>query len=275
MSLPQSILITGTSSGIGRETALLFAERGWQVIACTRNGREHPEHPQIRGIAMDIDSAASIDACFDTLQKEGNIPAVIVNNAAWGVRVPFDAMRDDEMHGMLQTNVLGTMRVTQAWLKMRAAEEAGMMIVVSSFAGKAGLLYHSVYCATKWAIEGWAEALHYELAPRGIRVKIVEPLNRIETAFFEKARDREKERTLSPQTRERYAAYKEVSDKKETLLLARDVATALYRAATDGKKRLRYPVGRGLFLPAFLLLRAVWPSLAIRVLERRYRQWTR
>lgn len=275
MSLPQSILITGTSSGIGRETALLFAEHGWQVIACTRDGQEHPAHSQIRGMAMDIDSAASIDACFDTLQKEGSVPAVIVNNAAWGVRVPFDAMRDDEMHGMLQTNVLGTMRVTQAWLKIRAAEEAGMMIVVSSFAGKAGLLYHSVYCATKWAIEGWAEALHYELAPRGISVKIVEPLNRIETAFFEKARDREKERTLSPQTQERYAAYKEVSDKKEASLLARDVATTLYRAATDGKKRLRYPVGRGLFLPAFLLLRAVWPSLAISVLERRYRQWTR
>ncbi len=220
---------------------------------------------------MDIDNLASIDACFATLQKEGRIPAVLVNNAAWGVRVPFEDMSDDEMHGMLQTNVLGTMRVTQAWLRARRDNQPGVVIAVSSLAGKIGLLYHSVYCASKWAVEGWAEALQYEVAPRGIRVKLVEPFNRIETAFFEKARAKEADRTVSAWNITQYTAYKEAFEKTASSLKTTDVAAVIFCAATDGKTTMRYRISKGFSLPFFALLHSIWPSCAIRLLTKRYK----
>ncbi|UPA22776.1 SDR family NAD(P)-dependent oxidoreductase [Candidatus Peribacteria bacterium] len=267
MSSLHSVLITGTSSGIGHETALLFAERGWEVIACTRDGSGHPDHPRIKGMTMDIDDPVSIDVCFATLQQDDQIPSVLVNNAGWGVRLPFEKMKDADIEGILRTNVLGTMRVTKAWIALRTNTDPGVLMTISSFAGRAGLAYHSVYAASKWAVEGWMESLCYELSPKGIRVKLIEPYNKIDTAFFAKAAKIEKTYEHSAD----YDAYKKMTDASGWWLQARDVAEVIFRAATDGRSKIRYPVSRGFSLRAFALLHAVWPSLAIRLLRRRYR----
>jgi len=269
MSSLHSVLITGTSSGIGHETALLFAERGWEVIACTRDGSGHPDHPRIKGMTMDIDDPVSIDVCFATLQQDDRIPSVLVNNAGWGVRLPFETMSDADIEGILQTNLLGTLRVTKAWLALKKADEAGIVMTVSSFAGRVGLAYHSVYCASKWAVEGWMESLSYELAPKNIQVKLIEPLNKIETAFFRKARNAEEAYGDTHDTD--YDAYKKMSDTPSFWLQSRDVAETIFRAATDGRTKLRYTVSRGFSLRAFLILHGVWPSVAMRILRRRYR----
>lgn len=265
MSSLHSVLITGTSSGIGHETALLFAERGWEVIACTRDGSGHPDHPRIKGMTMDIDDPVSIDVCFATLQQDDRIPSVLVNNAGWGVRLPFETMNDADIEGILRTNVLGTMRVTKAWLALRTSQQPGILITISSLAGRVGLAYHSVYAASKWAVEGWMESLSYELSPKRIRVKLVEPYNKIDTAFFTTASAIEKTYAYST-----HAAYKKMTDASVFRLQARDVAEVIFRAATDGRSKIRYPVSRGFALRAFVMLHAVWPSFAIRLLSRRY-----
>lgn len=251
------VLITGASSGIGLATAQLFAEHGWQVIACSRNAADIPPHPTIRVMTMDISAAASVEACFDILQKEGLHIDVLINNAGYGLRQSFTSMHEKDIADMFETNVFGTMRVTRAWLSSGKPHTQRTVITVGSFAGYMGMQSYSAYCATKHALEGWSESLAYDLASQAVTVKIVEPLNVVDTNFFQS---------------DQFRAHEPVGKTVLPKLKAHDVAHTLVRAATDGKKQFRYIVARGLAMRAMRILHGVFPEIAMRLMHIRYRR---
>jgi short-subunit dehydrogenase len=271
MTQLRRVLITGASSGIGFAAAELFAEKGWHVIACTRHGEGHPAHPAIRALAMDVDDASSVEDCFRTLQHEGLNIDVIVNNAGHGLRLPFESMSDEEVLGMFQTNVLGTMRVTRAWLASEP-KRGSVLINVGSLAGHMGMLYHSVYCATKHALEGWSESLAYELEPLGIAVKLVEPMGRVSSSFQAKASALEQDRTIPLAHEARYRAYALKVAKAPSPLTSRDIAQDIYEAATDGSTALRRYRWPGFSVRAQCIIRRMLPSYALRLMALRYRR---
>lgn len=262
----KTVLITGASSGIGYATALMFAERGWHVIACSRTGDGHPLHAAIRGCKMDVALPSSVEECFEMFKKEQLMIDVIVNNAAVLLRLPHAMMTEADTLDMFQTNVLGPIRIARGW---HACNGKGVLINVGSLAGYMGMLYHSTYCATKHALAGWSEALSYELEARGVTVKIVDPLSRVDTLFTDKAA-KEEQRRMTPVEEKHFQAYSASIKKSHSLLSAQQVAEVIWRAATDGKKTLHYTVCSSIAMRVMYALYRVAPGVVHRFMMKRY-----
>lgn len=251
----RSVFITGTSSGIGLETARLFLERGWKVVAAMRDpqGRRTTLHDgQAHLVHLDVTEQSSIDsAVARALEVCGKID-VLVNNAGYALSGPFEGTTSAQVARQFDTNVFGLMQLLRAFLPMFRGRGEGLVVNVASMGGRMGYPLYSVYNATKWAVEGFSEALRYELEPLGIRVKLIEP-GVIKTDFYDRSQDCADCGALA-------GAYDGIlrRSQKSAQRAARSgieprfVAEAIYRAATDGSKRLRYPVGIDAWQVAFL-----------------------
>ena len=173
----KTIFITGSSTGLGRASALLFADRGWKVIATMRNPANDGglgATPGITVLPLDVTDKAQI---ADTAAKAlalGPID-VLFNNAGYGLAGAFEGTTDAQLVDELDTNLLGVMRVTQAFLPAMRERGQGSIVTTTSIGGLVTFPFNSVYHATKWGLEGWSESLAFELAPFGIRVKTVAP----------------------------------------------------------------------------------------------------
>jgi NAD(P)-dependent dehydrogenase (short-subunit alcohol dehydrogenase family) len=175
--MAQTIFITGSSTGLGRATALLFASRGWNVIATMRNPEKETELGQVPGITLlplDVTNPAQIAETARQALALGPID-VLFNNAGYGLAGAFEGATDEQLVRQLDTNLLGVMRVTQAFLPALRAEGHGVIITTTSIGGLVAFPFNSVYHATKWGLEGWSESLAFELEPFGVRVKTVAP----------------------------------------------------------------------------------------------------
>jgi NAD(P)-dependent dehydrogenase (short-subunit alcohol dehydrogenase family) len=232
----QTILITGASSGLGKATAKLFSAKGWRVIATMRNPEAEQELSQLPDVilkALDITDPGQIQS----LAAETHDIDVVFNNAGYGMIGPLEALTDEQLSRQFETNVLGVIRLTRAFIPYFREQRKGLFITTTSIAGLIGLPLNSIYCATKWAMEGWTEALSYELNQFGIGVKTVAP-GGIKTDFTG--------RSLATTS---HPAYGELSAKlyagfdPETFTAAEDIALTVYEAATDGKNQLRYLAG--------------------------------
>lgn len=192
MSAPKTVLITGSSTGIGKATAEYFAARGWNVAATMRtpgkadfsgDGRE-----RIKVFELDVTDEASVTrAVEETVAAFGSID-VLVNNAGYGLVGLFEAMSADQVRRQFETNVLGLMNVTRAVLPHMRQQQSGRIVNVASVAGRMTMPLYSLYCATKWAVEGFSEALIYELRQHNIQVRIIEP-GPIRTDFMSRSLD--------------------------------------------------------------------------------------
>jgi NAD(P)-dependent dehydrogenase (short-subunit alcohol dehydrogenase family) len=251
--MPKTVLITGTSSGIGKAAALYFAQQGWNVAATLRNPAQadFQNRPNIKTYTLDVTDNDSIQrAIADTLRDFGSID-VVVNNAGYGVSGVFEGMSDDVIERQFNTNVFGLMRVTRAIIPHFRENNGGTLIQVTSMGGRITFPLFSLYHGSKWAVEGFSESLQYELAPFNIHVKIVEP-GPIKTKFYEGNR----EFTLSEHL-PMYAAFVQqvarvTQDAEKNGEPPELVAKTIFQAACDRSARMRYPVG----YPAPLLLRA-------------------
>jgi NAD(P)-dependent dehydrogenase (short-subunit alcohol dehydrogenase family) len=252
-NMKKTVLITGTSSGIGKATAKEFARQGWNVVATQRSPENEKELGGILNIrleALDVTDAASVHRAFErTMSEFGRIDAV-VNNAGYGVDGVFEAMTDEDIRRQYETNVFGLMRVTREAIKAMRPNRDGVIIQVSSMGGRITFPLYSIYHGTKWAVEGFSESLHYELSLFNVRVKIVEP-GPIVTEFYGRSRV-----TVKPSDTDAYDAFIEKFDKAaEGVMKTAEgpevVAKTIFKAATDGSGRLRYAVGK----PGPLLLR--------------------
>jgi len=251
--MSNTVLITGVSSGLGLETAILLAKRGFLVAGTMRDVSKRTELDRaataagvkIDVFAMDLTDTASITrAVSEVLSKYGTIE-VLVNNAGYQVRGFFEDTSDVEIRQQFETNVFGTMAVTRAVLPLMREKRSGRIVFVTSIAGRIGSVGLGPYSATKFALEGLGETLALELAPFNIRVSLVEP-GIVNTSFWGGSLHvaAAAKSAASP-----YHAYFNESEKlaewavKSSPIRPAHVAEAVYRAVSSKRPNRRYLVG--------------------------------
>lgn len=261
----KTVLITGASSGIGKACAEFFAARGWNVAATMRSpnqARFSQGKGTIRPLRLDVTDQSSIDtALSQSLDEFGRID-VLVNNAGYGLLGPFEAMSEEQLRRQFETNVFGLMAMTRAVLPHMRERRSGRIINVASIAGRMTLPLCTAYCSTKWAVEGFSEALSFELREHNIRVKLVEP-GPIRTDFMSRSHEVATKNGLTAydgfvsRVMPNMEAWMQNAPGPEL------VARSVWRAATDVFPRLRYsPNGAAVlagrrFVPSWLYVRAV------------------
>lgn len=240
----KTILITGTSSGIGKATAKKFAAEGWNVIATMRSPEKEQELSKIENVfltQLDVQNKESITAAIASgMEKFGNID-VIVNNAGFGVLGAFEKSTSEQIIQQFSVNVFGVMDVIKAILPHFREKQSGLIINITSQGGRVTFPTCSLYHSTKFAIEGFSESLAYELLSQNISVKIIEP-GSTESNFFV---------AVSMAGDESITAYEEFDkialdnwNKNDTMSSTTDeIAQVIYGAATDNKDQLRYMAG--------------------------------
>jgi NAD(P)-dependent dehydrogenase (short-subunit alcohol dehydrogenase family) len=174
----KTILITGASSGIGKATSVRFQAEGWNVIATMRDpaaGADLAKQDNVKVARLDVTDTGSIaTAVGEGIAHFGRID-VLLNNAGYGAYGPLEAFSTDRIRRQFDTNVIGLLEVTKAVLPHMRAQRAGTIVNVSSIGGQITFPLGTLYHGTKFAVEGLSEALHYELEPFGIHLRIVEP----------------------------------------------------------------------------------------------------
>ncbi|MDP0500030.1 MAG: SDR family oxidoreductase [Verrucomicrobiota bacterium JB022] len=241
----QTILITGCSSGLGQTTALHFARQGWNVIATMRrpaDAADFSEWPNVMVVRLDVEDAASIEAAIAAgIERFGRIDAV-VNNAGFGLFGLFEATLPEKIAEQFAVNVFGAMNVMRAILPHFREHRSGTVVNVGSGAGVFGLPMLSLYCASKFALEGFSEAISYELASQGIRVKMIEPGGVTSTRFGERSGAEAAQNAGIAD----YESFVEATAglfarmRDERRGTEEEVAQTIYAAVTDGTDRLRY-----------------------------------
>jgi len=236
----KTVLITGCSSGYGRETARHFLDRGWNVIATMRTPRLDvlPASDRLRVVALDVTRPESIAAAFETA---GPIDA-LVNNAGIGLVGVFEATPMATIREVFETNTFGVMAMTQAVLPQFRARRSGVVVNVTSSVTLAPMPLAAAYTASKMAIEGFTGSLAHELEVFAVRVKLVEPGYGPSTRFASNVGTR-----MDGVFPDAYAAFSGpvlASFAQVTQVTTEtDVAEAVYRAATDTSGQLRFPAG--------------------------------
>ena len=178
------VLVTGASAGIGRATATNLAAAGWAVVGASRRGTATDGWT---GVVMDVDDDGSVAAGVrSVIDRFGHIDA-LVTCAGWGLAGAVENTPIADAKAQLETLFWGTVRVVQTVLPAMRANKSGRIVLFSSIGGVIGLPFQAFYSASKFAIEGWGEALAYEVAPFGIKVTLVQPGN-FRTDFTENRR---------------------------------------------------------------------------------------
>jgi NADP-dependent 3-hydroxy acid dehydrogenase YdfG len=250
------VLITGASTGIGNETAKLFQTKNWKVAATMRspeNVADLQNIVDIECIKLDVTDQDSVREGIQTaLDKFGRIDAV-VNNAGFAVVGPFEAATDEQIEQIFQTNVFGVMYVCREILPIFREQKRGTIVNVASMGGRMTFPLYSVYHATKWAVEGFSEALQYEVKDFNIKIKIIEP-GPIKTYFYTRSMSHTKKEGLSAYDGFVARAMPNLQKAGETAPDGRIVAETIYDAATDDSWKMRYPVNSRAILAARRLL---------------------
>jgi len=237
----KTIFMTGTSSGLGKAAVKLFAAHGWRVIATMRNPTAETELTNLENVILLPLDVSAPEQIRQTVAKaiETGVD-VVFNNAGYGLGGPLESYTEDQIAGQLNVNLLGVIRVTQAFIPYFRSKNKGLFITTTSIGGRITFPFYSVYCAAKWGLEGFSESLSFELRGFNIGVKTISP-GGIASSF----------RTSSENTF--HDAYKSAfenvitafrSGKTPTIASPAElIAEVVYEAATDGKNQLRYTAG--------------------------------
>ncbi|OOY22596.1 short-chain dehydrogenase/reductase [Thioclava sediminum] len=236
----KTILITGSSSGYGLETARHFHTKGWNVIATMRNPQASPlpASERIRVLPLDIIDPDGIKA---VIEAAGPID-VLVNNAGIGLVGAVEATPMPLIRKIFETNTFGTIAMTQAVIPQMRARRSGVIVNVTSSTTLAPMPLAALYTASKQAIQGFTGSLAHELGHFGVKARLVEPGYGPTTRFAENSQFRIED--LIPES---YASYAgpvfEAFAAPEMVTRESDVAEAVWCAATDAGDRLHYPAG--------------------------------
>jgi NAD(P)-dependent dehydrogenase (short-subunit alcohol dehydrogenase family) len=241
----KTTLVTGVSSGIGREIAQLLAERGARVFGTMRNPKSAIPIRGVDLVSMDVTDDASVNAAVQTiLQKAGPI-RLLVNNAGYSFMGALEETSVEEARQQFETNLFGVLRVTNAILPGMRQQGFGRIVNISSVLGFLPAPYMGIYAASKHAVEGYTETLDHEVRRFGVRALLVEPAytktNIRGNSKFAKA-------ALEVYADERKRLTGLVQQNIEHGDDPRLVAEAVHQALTAKSPRLRYPVGEGVAL---------------------------
>ncbi|MEU6197747.1 SDR family oxidoreductase [Streptomyces sp. NPDC047061] len=243
--MTQTILVTGTSSGLGRATARLFRSRGWNVVATMRDPgaeRELTELDNVLVARLDVQDSASIDAAVDAAPTRFGRIDVLVNNAGYGAYGPLEATPLDKIRRQFDVNVFGLLATTKALLPHFRANRSGTIVNISSMGGRVTFPLGTLYHGSKFAVEGISEALQYELTEIGVRVKIVEPGN-IRTDFGGRSFDFSNDPSLpeyQPMIEAVFSAFGSMTAQAPEPEI---IAETVHQAVTDDTDTLRYVAG--------------------------------
>ncbi|MDB5087142.1 MAG: family oxidoreductase [Mucilaginibacter sp.] len=238
-------MITGASSGIGRDAAKLFQQRGWNVIATMRSPEKEQELNKLADVLvtrLDVEDQQSIASAIEEgISHFGQIDA-LVNNAGYALVGVFESATREQIQKQFNVNFFGLVDVTRAILPYMRSQGSGTIINISSMGGQITFPFGSLYHSTKFAVEGLSESLAHELYPLNIAVKLIEP-GSIATNF----------RGAVDMIKNDIAAYDPIfagffNNYAQAAAHLRkatpeEVAQTVYEAATDGTGRLRYAIG--------------------------------
>ncbi len=243
--MKRTILITGASSGIGKETAKFFQAKKWNVIATMRTPEKEDELGTLENIhvtRLDVTDSASIqNAINEGIEKFGKID-VLLNNAGYGAYGLLEATPMEKIRHQFDVNVIGLMETTKAVIPHFRTQKEGIIINVSSIGGKMAFPLGSLYHGSKFALEGLSEALSFEMGAIGIKIKIVEP-GVIKTDFAGRSFDFTNDESLTEYQPLIQKFMSSVENMFADSSPASVVADVIYQAATDGTDQLRYTAG--------------------------------
>ncbi len=244
----KTILITGASSGIGKATAQVFHQKGWGVAATMRTPeKEQDLKPDDRLLLVKLDVADKetiTNAVQETINHFGQVD-VVLNNAGYGAAGPLEAGSEEQIRRQFEVNLFGVIDVTRAVLPHFRENKAGRFINVTSIGGLITLPLFSLYHATKWGVEGFTEALQYELNPLGIDLKIVEP-GGVNTDFAGRSLDMfdvSQVPEYEPTVQRLLQNFTEEAGRTAGYSSPEDIAEVVYQAATDENGQLRFLAG--------------------------------
>lgn len=272
----KTVLISGTSSGIGRATAVELAKRGWSVVATMRDltkraaldeALQHANATgRVRVAPLDVSDADSIESLVTSLDLANKPLDAVVNNAGIGAGGAFEDLSDELVRKIMEVNFFGVLALTRRLMPVFRAQRRGRIVIVSSETAFAGQPSISPYCASKWALEGWAESLCYEVEPFDIKVILIEP-GAIHTNIW----------TSSPRIIPAASPYRPLLQQlnaavnahvEQTARPPEDVARVIALALEAGHPRFRYTVGTTAWIGH--LMRGKVPSSVLRWIVRRY-----
>ncbi|HEY5038158.1 MAG TPA: SDR family oxidoreductase [bacterium] len=260
------VLITGCSTGIGFETALLLAKESYQVFATMRDLkkagplRQAAQGLPLKILVLDVDKPASVRKAVASILKKAGRLDVLVNNAGWGAFGAVEEFTDQEILKQFETNVFGLLRVTKEVLPMMRAQKSGRIFHIGSLAGRMAFAGIGLYCSSKYAVEAITDSMRLELRPFNIQVAVIEP-GSIATPFKVNRRKAEvflKGKSAYQKTLQNILDF----GNHQSALTPKPlkVAQTISRALRDRRLAARYPVGLDAvffpkirwFLPDFL-----------------------
>ncbi|KAA2239586.1 SDR family oxidoreductase [Chitinophaga agrisoli] len=238
-----TIFITGASSGLGRAAVKLFRQKGWKVIATMRNPEKETELTSLSHVTvlpLDVTDEQQINDVAAKAIAQGKID-VVFNNAGYGLMGALEGTSDEQISKQIDTNLMGVIRVTRAFIPHFRENKGGMFLTTTSIGAHVTFPFSAIYHATKWALEGFSECLAFELKQFGIVVKNIAP-GGIATDFAGRS-----------MVFGKHAAYEESMSKMMQVLAGGPsifefstpelIADVVYDAVTDGKDQLRYIAG--------------------------------
>jgi NAD(P)-dependent dehydrogenase (short-subunit alcohol dehydrogenase family) len=174
MSEPRVVLITGASSGIGQATASLLADRGYKVFGTSRQPRSDTSDGFVM-LQLDITSDTSVKACIHAVMQRTGRMDILINNAGYGLSGAIEETSIQEAKSQFETNFFGAVRMVKTVLPVMRQQRSGHIINISSMGGVVGNPFLGFYSASKFALEGYTEALRHEVKRFNIHVSLVEP----------------------------------------------------------------------------------------------------
>ena len=245
--MKRTILITGSSSGIGRATAFKFQKEGWNVIASMRTPEKEEELNTLENVLvtkLDVLELETIESALAAGIEKFKTIDVVLNNAGYALMGTFESAKRESIIRQFEVNVQGLFDVTQKALPYFRIKKSGMFINISSVGGRMTFPLMPLYHSTKWAVEGFSESLHWELSQIGIKVKIVEP-GGVATDFGGRSLDMQHNPELSEYNEfvNTFMEAMQGSMDPNNMSKPEQIADIIFIAATDGTDTLRYRAG--------------------------------
>ncbi|SDM31279.1 SDR family oxidoreductase [Pedobacter antarcticus] len=243
--MKKTVLITGASSGFGKACAKLFQNQGWNVIAAMRSPEKEEELKDSENlllVKLDVTDLESIKKSVEQGLEKFSTIDVLINSAGYGLIGVFESSDETQIQKQFEVNVFGLMNMTKAILPAMRKQKSGVIVNISSFGGVTASPFTSLYNSSKFAVEGFSEALYFELSSFGISVKIVEP-GSVATNFrngMEMIQN-----TIEDYNQELASFIPKFTKRTEHVANAttEEVANTIFEAATDDQSRLRYSIG--------------------------------
>jgi NAD(P)-dependent dehydrogenase (short-subunit alcohol dehydrogenase family) len=174
MSHQRVVLITGASSGVGQSTARLLAQHDYRVFGTSRDPTTAGIASAVEMLPLDVRTDDSVRACVDAVVDRGGRLDVLINNAGYELAGALEELSLEEARAQFETNFFGVVRMVGAALPLMRHQRSGQIVNVSSLAGLSTIPFMGVYSASKFALEGYTEALRHEVKPFNIHVSLTE-----------------------------------------------------------------------------------------------------